>query len=216
MRETLVAKFKVCGNLRFLSHQETVKLIQRALVRSRAELLYSQGFNPRPRLSLPLPRSVGLCSDDELFCVAIASGHTADELKQSVNAQLPEGCEIISTEIVKGKVSLQPKSVVYTFPVGADFDSAQRASAVKQLNEKALAGESIVIERQIDEKGTRKQLDVCGFIERADVAGDDIKVRCKTGQGGSIRPAEILNILGIAPTMLAGAIKRSDVQWQRN
>ncbi|MBW7991664.1 MAG: DUF2344 domain-containing protein, partial [Planctomycetes bacterium] len=56
----LVIKFRIGGPLRFISHAQTLSVFQRACVRAGIEIRYSQGFNPRPRLSLPLPRPVGV------------------------------------------------------------------------------------------------------------------------------------------------------------
>ncbi|MHC4625895.1 MAG: DUF2344 domain-containing protein, partial [Planctomycetota bacterium] len=42
-------KFRVRDTLRFLSHAETLRVFQRACVRGHIKILYSQGFNPRPR-----------------------------------------------------------------------------------------------------------------------------------------------------------------------
>ena len=67
----LVVRFKIEGRLRFLSHVETLKLFQRACARAGLQVRYSEGFNPRPRLSLPLPRPVGVESQDELLCVRV-------------------------------------------------------------------------------------------------------------------------------------------------
>ena len=65
----LAIRFKVEGTLRFLSHAETVRLLERACVRAGLRLRYSEGFNPHPKLSLPLPRPVGVESDEELLCL---------------------------------------------------------------------------------------------------------------------------------------------------
>ena len=64
----LILTFRIEGNLCYLSHHETVSMLQRALIRAGVRLIYSQGFNPRPRLSLPLPRAVGVRSDCEMLC----------------------------------------------------------------------------------------------------------------------------------------------------
>ena len=105
MKKTLILKFRISGNLRFLSHQETLTMLQRAMVRGRIELCYSAGFNPRPRASLPLPRSVGLASDDELLYASVFSEHRAEILKERLSRQLPHGCEIISIELAKEKTT---------------------------------------------------------------------------------------------------------------
>ena len=49
-------------------------MFDRALVRAQIKLKYSEGFNPRPKLSLPLPRSVGVAAEDDLFCVGLVGG----------------------------------------------------------------------------------------------------------------------------------------------
>ncbi|MBN2271219.1 MAG: DUF2344 domain-containing protein, partial [Sedimentisphaerales bacterium] len=63
----MLLKFRIWGNLRFLSHAETMKVFQRACARAGLDVAHTEGFNPRPRLSLPLPRSVGVESDEELL-----------------------------------------------------------------------------------------------------------------------------------------------------
>jgi len=59
--------FRIGGLLRFLSHAETLRVCQRACARAGVPVKHTMGFNPHPRLSLPLPRSVGVESDDELL-----------------------------------------------------------------------------------------------------------------------------------------------------
>jgi radical SAM-linked protein len=68
---SVLIKFKIEGSLRYLSHAETLRLFQRACARAGVNLQYSQGFNPRPKLSLALPRSVGVESDDEMLILRV-------------------------------------------------------------------------------------------------------------------------------------------------
>ncbi|MCI0499819.1 MAG: DUF2344 domain-containing protein, partial [Planctomycetales bacterium] len=69
---TLIADFSIEGNPAYLSHQETLTLFERALVRARVPLVFSGGFNPRPHLSIPLPRSVGTQSAAERICAQVS------------------------------------------------------------------------------------------------------------------------------------------------
>ncbi|MBN1844663.1 MAG: DUF2344 domain-containing protein, partial [Sedimentisphaerales bacterium] len=50
--EDVALWFDVEGDLRFLSHRDTLRCWQRALTRATVPLRYSQGFNPHPRLVL--------------------------------------------------------------------------------------------------------------------------------------------------------------------
>ncbi|MEE9370604.1 MAG: TIGR03936 family radical SAM-associated protein, partial [Sedimentisphaerales bacterium] len=101
----MLIKFKVRDNLRFLSHAETVKVFQRACIRAGIKIQYSQGFNPRPKLYLPLPRSVGVETDDDLLCLRVnLSGPrtVSDEsqIKAGLAKQLPDGVELLSVTTV--------------------------------------------------------------------------------------------------------------------
>ena len=73
-------------------------------------LRYSEGFNPRPRLSLPLPRSVAIAADNDLFCVSILYPDDKDSdisarLKHDISRQLPAGCELTSLKIFDEKAN---------------------------------------------------------------------------------------------------------------
>ena len=55
-RIRLALWFAIAGDLRYLSHRDTMRAWQRVFVRAQMPLRYSQGFNPHLRFSLPLPR----------------------------------------------------------------------------------------------------------------------------------------------------------------
>ena len=95
-------RYKVRGELRYLSHAETMRMFQRALVRAGAKVAYSQGFNPHLRMSLVLPRSVGVESDDEVLCVWLEEGETAFDVER-LKGEMPEGIEIVSAAISQAK-----------------------------------------------------------------------------------------------------------------
>ena len=50
---TLVIDFSVQGDLAYLSHQETLKMFERALIRASVPFVYSKGFNPHPHWRRP-------------------------------------------------------------------------------------------------------------------------------------------------------------------
>lgn len=50
---TIKARLKIqkTGNLRFISHLDWLRMLQRAIMRAQLPIAYSQGFNPTPRMS---------------------------------------------------------------------------------------------------------------------------------------------------------------------
>ncbi|GAF87148.1 unnamed protein product, partial [marine sediment metagenome] len=61
-RERWVFGYDVDGDLRFISHHDMLRLFARSLARAALPVRFSEGFNPHPRLSIPLPRPVGVAS----------------------------------------------------------------------------------------------------------------------------------------------------------
>ena len=214
----LVIKFKVAGNLRFLSHAETLRVFQRACVRAGIRIQYSQGFNPRPKLSLPLPRSVGVESDDELLCLRVAVD--PDELRATsynsrindeLSAQLPEGCELLSVSVSQAGRSFQPSSATYLLVVKPEYLNDKLKATITSL----LASKNLNVRRRTGIKQSKvKNLDVRVFLKSIKMDDRGIIVQCNISSAGSIRIEEILRLLELDEDKLALPIRRTNVQWQ--
>ena len=59
--------FEKKGNAVWVSHLDLMRVFQRAFQRAKLPLKHSQGFNPRPMVSIALPLSVGVDSVCELL-----------------------------------------------------------------------------------------------------------------------------------------------------
>ena len=59
--------FEKKGNAVWISHLDLMRLFQRAFKRAGLPLTHTQGFNPRPSVSIALPLSVGVESSCELL-----------------------------------------------------------------------------------------------------------------------------------------------------
>ncbi len=216
----LVIKFKIGGSLRFLSHAETVKVFQRACVRAGINMRYSRGFNPRPKLSLPLPRTVAVESDDDLLCLRVnrdPNGPQVTEyesrIKDRLSGQLPKDCVLLSVEAAESNVSFQPTSATYILPVPPEYINAK----VKAGIERVLASESLVLQRRMDAKSSKfKNVDVRPFLKSIEIGDKAIVVECKISSAGTIRVEEILKLLELDAEMLTAPIKRTNVKWQVN
>ena len=214
----LVIKFKLRGPLRFLSHAEMLRVLQRACVRAGIGVLYSQGFNPRPKISLPLPRPVGVESDEELLCLRVtankdrlrATNHEI-QIKAELSAQLPEGCELISVSTAQTGKSFQPCSATYVFTVLPEYLNEDLRAGIINL----LASESLNIQRKTGGKNSKfKNVDVRNFLKSIKSDDRGIIVKCNISPAGSIRIEEILRLLELDEGKLASPIRRTNVQWQ--
>lgn len=221
-----MVKFKIWGALRFLSHAETLRVFQRACARAGIDVKYSQGFNPHPKLSLPLPRPVGVESDDELLCLSVhdsgagwslphrlangGSSPTLHGVARALSAQLPEGCEIASVSVAEPGASIQPRAATYAVPVRPEYLNEKLRTTIDGL----LASESLPVRRTTGAGDAKiKNIDARGFLTSIEMTSRGIIVQCKISPAGSVRVDEILSLLQLEQNMLAGPVRRTKVRW---
>ncbi len=217
VRAFLVVRFRIGGALRFLSHAETLRMLQRACARAGVPVKYSEGFNPHPKLSLPLPRPVGVESGDELLLVRLseepqdAGGAYEARVRQTLQAALPAGIDLAGVELA-GSGSVQPRSADYLFCLRDDRapDSVDR---LRQRAQVVLAGESWVVERKFPGESKVRRIDVRPFLESVEVVERGVVVRCNVTAAGSIRIEEVLRLLELDREDLAAPIRRTAVEW---
>lgn len=234
LKHTLVAKFRVERNLRFLSHRETLRLFQRALLRAGITVSYSQGFNPHPQLSLPFPRSVGVESDEELLCCVVLvdaddtvpTGTAAEllqaspadlprfplrRIKQQLQDELPCGLEVLSLEILKGRVTFWPVSATYILCLRAEALSHQLIDRARWM----ASNKESWLTRRVNDRGAVRTVNITPFIEQVVLKDNSIAVRCKVTPAGTVRVAEIMQVLQLDQSLLAAPIRRAAVSWQK-
>lgn len=88
--------FEKTGNAVWISHLDLMRVFQRAFKRAGLPLTHTQGFNPRPSVSIALPLSVGVESVCELLDFDL-DGETVscDEICSRLNSTLIPGVRVL-------------------------------------------------------------------------------------------------------------------------
>jgi radical SAM-linked protein len=213
-RQTLVIVFDVTGRLRYLSHQETSRMFERALIRAKVQVGYSKGFNPRVRMSLPLPRTVGVTSIGDIITVDASDEKRDDEaLKAAIAEQLPDGCTIEKLEMQDGKVSYKPVSAEFEFVAAGIGKDAGVKENVSKFDRTCRNGEQIVVERYSAKKRRNRKIDIAEYIESIEMKDDCLRAKIKITPSGSVRVNEIIELAGIAQEKVALQITRKNVKF---
>jgi len=100
--------------LRWISHLDLQRTLEKALRRAKLPVSYSEGFHPRPRLSVVLPLPLGYASDFEVADIILFKVMETEEFRESLKKQLPYGMEIKS---VKNTTLFQKSIMSYTLKV---------------------------------------------------------------------------------------------------
>lgn len=88
------ALFEKVGSARFISHLDLMRLFQRAFKRAGLPLTHTQGFNPRPSVSIALPLSLGAESHCELLDFDLESPVPLEDIRNRLNAALIDGIRV--------------------------------------------------------------------------------------------------------------------------
>ena len=88
--------FEKKGNAIWISHLDLMRVFQRAFKRAGLPLTHTQGFNPRPSVSIALPLSVGIESSCELLDFDLdGEPIPEEEIKRRLNEKLVEGVRVL-------------------------------------------------------------------------------------------------------------------------
>jgi radical SAM family uncharacterized protein/radical SAM-linked protein len=96
-------KFTKTGRIRFLSHLDFMALFHRAVVRAKAPIAFSQGFNPHLKISFGPALPVGMESETEYLDLELDPFADLLQITQGLNSALPEGVRILASKVVAKK-----------------------------------------------------------------------------------------------------------------
>lgn len=88
--------FRKIGSLAWISHLDTMRLLDRALRRSGLPVSFSGGFHPLPRLQIALPLPLGVEGFGEWLDLEWAETLTAAETRERLQRELPEEFQLLS------------------------------------------------------------------------------------------------------------------------
>lgn len=196
----ILIKFTKNDRMKFLSHLEILRLMERAFRRADIPLRFSQGFNPHPKIEFAAPLSVGVSSDCEYMAIEIDEKMNLDIFKEIVNDALPQGIKIVQLKYIDFKSkSLMSVITNGAYIIKCNLDAVYAMDdMVKALNN--LMSRDEILMSKTNKKGKTREVNIKELIDEANVlslmANELIvKTTVKTGSQGNLKPEEILKQL---------------------
>jgi radical SAM-linked protein len=189
------------GKLKFISHLDNLRVLQRALRRTGIMAKYSEGFNPHPKLSIAYPLSLGVESIGEIAEVEVIEDINISEFIDKMNKCLPDGMAITeASEYLDNRaVPSMVCSQVYRFTLSHDDHDSVDAT-IDSL--KGLLDNDYIITREKKKKNKiiRKEMNLKSFIlgielistEMLDV---DIRIAIHVSETGSLKVEEVKDFI---------------------
>ena len=95
MKVRYVIKFTKESEIKFISHLDLMRTIQRIIRRGRLPVEYSRGFNPHMNLSIAQPLSVGVYSKGEYLDIVFTEELDEQVIVDRLNANTPRGIQFL-------------------------------------------------------------------------------------------------------------------------
>ena len=173
------------GALRFISHHDLMRLLERALRRTGLPLKLSEGFNPRPQLSFPVALALGAETQAEVFEVDLTEWISPARVMRVLGGKLPEGIglrEVRSVQYGEKAEVVSTEFAVGMSRVPEDFEEKLAAF---------LASAQAVVERK--RKSGGKSINAREYVRYAHLDGSTLRLGLSVTNAGTVRPDEVID-----------------------
>jgi radical SAM family uncharacterized protein/radical SAM-linked protein len=161
-------RFSKTGALTYVSHLDLVRNVMRALVKSRLPLWYTEGFNPKPKLTFASSLSVGCSGERELFDVKVTEEISDEEVCERLREAMPDGIKIIEAYTPERKFSevrYAENEIVFHLD-----EPIEDAEALCRAAETLFDNPVVVMKRS---KSGEKETDISPMVKSVSAKADD-------------------------------------------
>ena len=100
--QRLWVRYTRADRLRFASHRDLARTLERALLRADIPMAYSQGFSPHPKISYAGAAPTGTASVAEYLELGLAEERDPQQIRKTLNGVLPSGMQITDAAVSPG------------------------------------------------------------------------------------------------------------------
>ncbi len=196
--KTIRFRYAKNGACTYISHLDVMRTMTRAVRRAKLPLWYTEGFNPHPYLTFPLPLPLGQEGVYEPMDIRIVDDSEPETLCAALAAVMPEGLSICAAAEPE-QDSAQIAAAEYTLRF--QFDAPEQAAAFAETAQALLDTGNLPAEKK-SKKGI-KTVNLCDFIRQYAFAqeADCATLQTTLAAGNSVN----LNAALLSDTLLAGA-----------
>ena len=190
-------KFAKTEPMRFTSHLDLYRAWERLLRRADVPLVFSQGYNPRPRIQLAAPLPLGITSSCEIIDIWMSDNQLdLQTLRTRIIQVQPPGIEVREVEYIDPNFPPLQKEVH-----AAEY-SVALLDPTSNLDHKIatlLNSESILRQRRGKSYDLRPLINELSLLPEADNTSFQLFMQLSAREGGTGRPEEVLLTLEIPP-----------------
>jgi radical SAM-linked protein len=156
------------GPLRFASHRDLARALERGLRRAQVPMAFSAGFSPHPKISYIGAAPTGAASEAEYVEIGLAERRDPEAVRAALDASLPPGIDVVEcVEAVEGSGSLADRMEATRWRV--DLPGVEPETLAGAVD--AFLAQEVVMVTKRTKNGT-KDVDARAAVVRAGVSGE--------------------------------------------
>jgi len=197
----IISKYSKTGNLKYISHLDVLRFIQRAVKRANIHAKYSDGFNPHMKTSFGFPLSLGNESIGEYFELEINGEIEISDFIELMNNVLPKEMQILTSRYTEDTESIMSRCFFVEYIINLEFENLD----IDKLNEffEEMIHTGVIYERQKKNKKNKmvvKEINSKDLIKYliAKKTGDNkgtIEAVFRTTETGSMKTDEFMKLI---------------------
>lgn len=186
-----------------------MRMLERALIRAGLPLVYTQGFNPHVKLSLPLPRPVGAATEADPVFFHLTENWPPAEIESKISRQLPTGARVAHVEHFHAGQRPELFAVRYEVPV-----PSISAHDLPQAIDRLILSDCTEIERQ-DVKGRAKgKLNIRPLVKELSYQYESLEIVALVKDGRTLALKDLMRALDLPWQQLRHKVRRTKVEWR--
>lgn len=193
-------RYAKLNNLKYLSHLDFIKMMERAIRRAQLPLTFSEGFHPHPKISFGPALAVGIESTAEFMDMQLASELSTEAIMERLNQALPQGLRIQQVKRIHQSVkTLNALINRASYHLLVSVDSQLINEAVQQLNGLLATTELNVL--RVNKDG-QKIVNIRPWLHTLtikELSKNQLTIdsQGEIGSGGNLRPEDIIRSIKV-------------------
>jgi radical SAM-linked protein len=149
--QRLIVRYAKRSRMRFASHRDIARAVERAVRKAQVPIAYSAGFTPHPKISYAGAAPTGTASEAEYLELSLTAVCVGSEVRDQLDAALPDGIDVIDVTEEAGSLGAMTFEASLWDVVLPGIGPDEAAAAVETF----LASDGVQVER-LTSKGIRR------------------------------------------------------------
>lgn len=205
MKVRYLIKYSKGSSIKFVSHLDLMRTIQRTIKRAGLPIEYSHGFNPHMTMSIAQPLSVGVYSDGEYMDVKFSEEIPESEVKDKFNKASTDALKVLDVVKIRNEYYPSGKKVESSMAVieEAVYDikiKYENTDKLKEEMESLLKSNEWSILKKT--KKSEKIVNIRGMVKKLSYNIDNNVLKIRTAISSGSRE-------NLSPDLLCDYIKKN-------